>query len=148
MFTRRKNHPRRSGFTLIEASLTTVIIGVGVVAMMQLLATGTVSNIASFEQTTGVNVAKAIREITVQKTMPQVVAMNGSTHMPPWNSQSHSMDDLNNWKQTIAVQSVNRDKLTQNIVDANPSAVRVTVTVTHNGMYVCDMSWYTFTKTP
>lgn len=148
MFTRRKNPPRRSGFTLIEASLTTVIIGVGVVAMMQLLATGTMSNIASFEQTTGVNVSKAIREITVQQTMAQVIAMNGAIHDPPWNSQGQPMNDLTGWKQTIAVQSVNRDKLTQNIVDANPSAVRVTVTVTHNGMYVCDMSWYTFTKTP
>jgi Tfp pilus assembly protein PilV len=148
MFTRRKLRPRRSGFTLIEASLTTVIIGVGVVAMMQLLATGTMSNIASFEQTTGVNVSKAIREITVQKTMAQVIAMNGATHNPPWNSQAQPMNDLNGWKQTIAVQAVNKDKLTQNIVDADPSAVRVTVTVTHNGMYVCDMNWYTFKKTP
>src|SRR5438067_8740133 len=98
MFIRQHLRPRRSGFTLIEASLTTVIIGVGVVAMMQLLATGTTSNIASFEQTTGINVAKAIREITVQKTLAQVIAMNGTTHMPPWDSQSKSMTDLTNWK--------------------------------------------------
>ena len=65
MFIRQHLRPRRSGFTLIEASLTTVIIGVGVVAMMQLLAVGTMSNISSFEQTTGVNVTKSVSEITV-----------------------------------------------------------------------------------
>jgi hypothetical protein len=116
--------------------------------MMQLLATGTMSNIASFDQTTGVNVAKAIREVTVQDTLAQVIAMNNTTHDPPWDSRSQPMSQLSGWKQSIVVQSVNRDKLTQNIVDSNPSAVRVTVTVSHNGTYVCDMSWYTFSKTP
>jgi len=58
------NHRRaRRGFTLIEAALTTVIIGVGVMSMMQLLAAGTASNLGSAELTTGINLAKNIREI-------------------------------------------------------------------------------------
>ena len=150
MQSRRNNSQLRArrGFTLIEASLTTIIIGVGVLAMMQLLAAGTVNNIQSFETTTGVNVAKAIREVTVQKTMAQVLAMNNTYHEPPWDSRSQPISDLAKWRQTITVQAVNPDKLTTNIVDANPSAVRVTVTVTHNGHPVCDMNWYTFKATP
>jgi len=148
MFIRRHLRSRRRGFTLIEASLTTVIIGVGVVAMMQLLAAGTVNNIQSFETTTGVNVAKAIREITVQKTLAQVIAMNNTYHEPPWDSRSQDINDLPHWRQTITVQPVSKDKLTINIVDPNPSAVRVTVTVSHNGNQVCNMSWYSFSATP
>jgi prepilin-type N-terminal cleavage/methylation domain-containing protein len=143
----RRNQPQRParrGFTLIEASLTTVIVGVGVAAMMQLLAAGTVNNIQSFETTTGVNIAKAIREVTVQKTLAQVIAMNNTYHEPPWDSRSQSISDLPNWRQTITVQAVNPDKLTTNIIDSNPTAVRVTVSVTHNSQKVCDMSWYTF----
>src|SRR5213592_2812829 len=150
MQIRRNNLHRRGrrGFTLLEASLTTIIIGVGVLAMMQLLAAGTVNNIQSFETTTGVNVAKAVREICVQKTMAQVLAMNNTYHEPPWDSRSQPINDLSKWRQTITVQAVNADDLTTAIVDPTPAAVRVTVTVTHNSRKVCDMTWYTFTVTP
>src|SRR5689334_19633228 len=53
----------RRGFTLIEASMAMVIIGVAVGAMLQLLAAGTQSNLAGNEMTTGINLAKNIREI-------------------------------------------------------------------------------------
>jgi prepilin-type N-terminal cleavage/methylation domain-containing protein len=140
--------PLRRGFTLIEASLTTVIVGVGVLAMLQLLASGTVNNIEAVETTTGANVAKSIREIAVQKSMAQVVAMNGTYHEPPWDSRSQPIDDLPNWRQTIAVQAVSPNNLTANVTTATPSAVRVTVTITHHGQKVYDLSWYTFRTTP
>lgn len=139
---------QRRGFTLIEASLTTIIIGVGVMAMLQLLAAGTVNNIQAFEMTTGTAVAKSIREITVQKTMAQVIAMNGTYHEPPWDSRSQPMTDLAHWRQTITVQPVDPNNLTLNITDPTPSAVRVSVAVSHNGQPVITLSWYTFTATP
>ena len=145
---RRYLYTVRRGFTLLEAMLTTVIIGVGFGAMMQLLAAGTVNNIQSFETTTAVNIGKAILEVTVQKTMAQVIAMNNTYHEPPWDSRSQTISNLTKWRQTIAVQSVSPDSLTTNITDAAPDAVRVTVTVTHDGRKVCDMSWYTFNATP
>ena len=39
---RRTRRGRRGGFTLIEAAMTTLIVGVGFMAMMQLIATGSV----------------------------------------------------------------------------------------------------------
>ena len=147
LYTQVRRKARR-GFTLMEAALAIVIVGVGVTAMLQLLAAGTVNNIDSFELTTGMNVARAIREVTLQKSLAQVIAMNGTTHTPPWNSQSQPISDLSGWKQSIAVQAVSPDGLTTNIVDPSPSAVRVTVAVTHNGQQVCNTSWYTFDGTP
>ncbi len=144
MFERNRVQSRRRGFTMIEASLTTVIIGVGVAAVMQLLAAGTINNIQSFETTTGVNVGKAFREVTLQKSMSEVIAMNGTYHEPPWDSRSQAMTDLTGWRQSITVQPVSADNLTLNIADANPTAVRVTVMVTHDTRQVCDISWYTF----
>jgi prepilin-type N-terminal cleavage/methylation domain-containing protein len=55
----------RRGFTLIEAAMVTVIIGVGVVAMLQLLAAGTVSNSEGTELTTGINLANNVREMSL-----------------------------------------------------------------------------------
>jgi type II secretory pathway pseudopilin PulG len=139
---------RSGGFTLIEASLTTIIIGVGVMAMLQLLAAGTVNNIQAFEMTTAANVGKAIREVTVQKSLAQIIAMNGTYHEPPWDSRSQPMNDLPHWRQTITVQAVDPNKLTLNITDPSPSAVRVSVAVSHNGQPVTTLSWYTFAATP
>jgi Tfp pilus assembly protein PilV len=141
---KRARTRRRGGFTLIEAAMTTVIIGMGVMAMMQLIASGTMNNIQSFEMTTGVNAAKAIREVTLQKTMAQILAMNNTTHDPPWDSRSQSIATLAGWQQSIKVQAVNPDNLTQNITDTDPSAVRITVSVTHNGEKAAELGWYTF----
>ena len=74
--------------------------------------------------------------------------MNNTYHEPPWDSRSQPISDLAKWRQTITVQAVNPDNLTTNIVDSTPDAVRVTVSVSHNGNKVCSMSWYTFSATP
>jgi len=58
--------PRRArrGFTLIEAAMTTVIIGVGVVAMVDAQQSFTRSNNWSSEASTGAFLANEIREMT------------------------------------------------------------------------------------
>ena len=55
----------RRGFTLIESAMVTVIIGVGVVGMLELLAAGTVSNSEGTELTTAINLANNIREMSL-----------------------------------------------------------------------------------
>ena len=59
-----RSAPRR-GFTLIEAALAIVIVGVGVTALLELLAAGTMSNSAGTELTTAINLANNIHEITI-----------------------------------------------------------------------------------
>ena len=56
---------RRGGFTLIEAAMVTVVIGVGVMAMLQLLAAGTVQNDDAARTTTAMTLASNIRELSM-----------------------------------------------------------------------------------
>lgn len=56
---------RAAGFTLIEAALAIVIVGVGVTALLELLTAGTMSNLAGAELTTAVNLANNVHEITI-----------------------------------------------------------------------------------
>ena len=144
----RRNRKTRTGFTLIEAAMTTVIIGLGVVSMMRLLAAGTVSNLEGTELTTGINLAKSIRELGLQKSMAEVIAMNGVSHQPPWDSSGAAISSMSNWKQTIAVSAVDPNRLTTTIIDSTPAVVRVTVTVTHNNRTVGSASWFTFDGRP
>src|SRR6188768_3571958 len=95
---------RRRGFTLIEASLTTVIIGVGFLSMLQLLAAGTVTNLRAIQSTASVNLAKNVREMTLKHKFSELMALNGSTYQPPIDSQGKALADFAAWKQTLSIQ--------------------------------------------
>jgi len=143
----RRSFPHR-GFTLIEACLTMVIVGVGFMAMLQLLAAGTVNTIAGSELTTGVSVARNIREYTLNSTYANLPTYNNATYSPPKDSRGIAISALTGWEQKITVQAVNPDNIKQDIVDPTPAAMRVTVIVNHNSKKVCDLSWYVFDGTP
>src|SRR5688572_30803583 len=130
---RPRSRSRNRGFTLIEAALTTVIIGVGVMAMLELLAAGTSSNVDSSQLTTAMNLAKQVREVTIQKTFAEVLAMDGDAYDPPQDGSGLPMNTLGGWQQVIRVQPVDPTRLTLTQIDDDPSAVLVTVVVRHDG---------------
>lgn len=140
--------PRRRGFTLIEAALTTIIIGVGVVSMLQLLASGTVSNIDGALQTTGINLARNIREMALQDSFDQVRGLAGKTYSPAIDSQGHAISTLSDWSQSVVVTQVDPKNLTKSSSSGTPVAISVTVTVAHGAEKVCDLSWYQFHASP
>ncbi len=139
---------RQAGFTLLEAAMTTMIVGVGLVATLQLLAAGTSANIDGVRTTTGINLAKGIREMTLKMTFDEVRALKGQTYNPPVDSRGTAIAGFNQWTQTVDVQAVDPDRITTDIVSATPDAVRVTVVVTQAGENSCSMSWYRFRPMP
>jgi Tfp pilus assembly protein PilV len=142
-----RRSPRR-GFTLIEAAMTTVIIGLGVVAMLELLARGTMVNVHGTEITTAMNLAKNIRERTLQAPFDTLTSFNGQSITPPVDSRGVTLSGLTGWQQQIAVQPVDPERLTTNITDSTPQAVRITTTISHNGRVIRDLTWYCFDGTP
>ncbi|MBC8108316.1 MAG: hypothetical protein H7Z14_17150 [Anaerolineae bacterium] len=118
------------------------------VAMLQLLAAGTVANLDSSELTSGINLARNIRELTLQSAYSELTAYDGASYDPPHDSRGVVLTEFSGWRQAIDVQAVDPTKLTTDFVDPNPSAVRITVTVSHNDQKVCDLSWYSFNATP
>jgi prepilin-type N-terminal cleavage/methylation domain-containing protein len=151
----------RGGFTLIESALVTAIVGVGVTAMLQLLAAGSVSNASGAQLTTGLNIARNIRELTLGlsfadpttptnwgaesgenlATYDDLDDFDDRSFAPPIDARRQSLSDYAGWQQSIAVQSVDPDRLTLNVTKGSTPASRVTVTVTHHGKFICDLSW-------
>lgn len=139
---------RRRGFTLIEAALTTIIIGVGVVAMLQLLAAGTVANVDGATQTTGMNLARNIREMAMQYSFDQVRTLNGETLKPAVDSQGTSIAEMDDWSQSIRVEQVDPKDLNRTTNVGTAVAVRVTVSVLRRTDKICDLCWYQFHASP
>jgi type II secretory pathway pseudopilin PulG len=158
---------RRSGFTLLEAALTTVIIGVGGVAMLQLLASGTAANGEGTSLTMAMNLAGNVRECltgvafsdpTVQDNWGPELGetlssyndlddFDGVKFSPPIDARRNPLgNEFADWSQTITVQSVDVDDLRTVIPHlthkpADRPTSRVTVSVQRHGKTLFTQSW-------
>ena len=139
----RFHHHRRRGFTLIEAALVTVIIGVGVMGMLQLLAAGTMSNASNAELTTATNLAANVREATLRTSYDDIITtFRNQTFSPPVDARLTAISGLDNWSQQVQVQYVDPFLLTLNVPDTQPEkTARVTVTVNHHDRPVYTLQW-------
>jgi Tfp pilus assembly protein PilV len=166
--TKMSARTRRAGFTLIEAALVTTIISFGVLAMLQLLAVGTVSNNNGAEMSTAINLAKSVREMMVGMPIadPQTPThwgaeagenlasyddiddFDGKTYSPPIDARRTSIAALSDWSQTIKVQTVDPNLLTTTVPNGTTASVRVTVDVSHNAKKVTSYSWVAFDAVP
>lgn len=156
----------RRGFTLIEAAMVTVIIGIGVVAMLELLAAGTMSNSKGTELTTAVNLANNIREVSLGMPFydPQtptfwdtkeadvtlydnVLDLDGAEFSPPLDVRRQPISAYTGWKQQVKVESVADD----HVASVRPNTTsyptaRVTVTIVHGATPVYTLSWLAVAK--
>jgi len=153
---------RPRGFTLVEAALTMVIIGTGVVAMLQLLAAGTMSSNSSAELTTAVQLANNVHEIALAlpftcPTNPTSTTfkdtggpanytylwdLNGDSYKPPLDIRRNQISNYSTWTQQVTVQSVdptNLDAVRPNSVTL-PTA-RLTVVILHNNKKLYKATW-------
>jgi type II secretory pathway pseudopilin PulG len=137
---------RRRGFTLMEATLATIIVGVGVTAAMTLFDACTRQNRAAASMTTAMHLAQNIQETMaglalvdpafgstyfgaaniepgqkrgVLSTYDDVDDFDGENYCPPIDSTRQPIPALSQYTQSISVWPVDKYKLTQN---SNPAA--------------------------
>jgi type II secretory pathway pseudopilin PulG len=154
------------GFTLIEAGMAIVIVGVGIVALMQLFAAGTRANSGATDLTIGSSLANNIRELTqslkfsdagspahwgletgeTKLSADDLDDLDSQSFSPPIDARRTSLAGFSGWTQSIKVESIDPEHLNTVIAhgtvtpDQRPVS-RVTVTVLHNGKFVCASDW-------
>jgi type II secretory pathway pseudopilin PulG len=132
---------RRGGFTLIEAAMATVIIGVAFTAMLQLIAAGTKANGEGTEMTTAINLAANIHEASVRVAYDDLFDLRG-TQNPPVDARLHSITGMPGWQQVVEVSYVDENRLTLAVPDTQyEPTVRITVIIQRNGQEVYRTSW-------
>ncbi len=132
-----KNRNRR-GFTIIEAAIATIIIGIGVTAMMTLFGTCTKVSDFSSKMSTGIFLAEQMRNMTDEVSYANLPALNGAVYNGA-DSDGNPVDGLSGYSQELTVQSVNW----QSMANALPGSeiVVVTAVVTHNNQKLSQLSW-------
>jgi hypothetical protein len=161
----------RRGFTLIEAALATMIVGLGVVAMLQLLTVGTMANLEGGKVVTGLNLARNVREFSLPlkfksptnptgwgvdggeslsnpKGWDDIDDLAGVTFDPPIDGAGNQMTNYPGWKQKVTVQTVDPDNVRLATTNGSQPAIRLTVTAELNGVDVCSISWFVFDGSP
>lgn len=141
--------PRRGGFTLIEAALATVIIGMGVVATLGLFGTCAESNAASNNQTVGMMLAGNIQELAASMqfndpyygrttfgsetgetvaTYNDIDDLDGKTFNPPIDAERNTLENMSQYSQVISVWPVYTTKLSSNTNTTTPDIAKTTYT--------------------
>ncbi len=160
----RRKGGRPPGFMLIEAALTTVIIGVAVVALLAVIGAATRTNGGNREMTRAVFLAQEVRELlaplpaaeddgrfgpelgeTSLAAYDDLDDFDGLSFTPPINAQRQALGGAEwaGWTETITVANVDPDYLagSQPLPDGSTDVVRVTVTVRKDTRLMHEMSW-------
>lgn len=161
-FVRTPNGPpRRPGFTLVEAAISIVLVGVLLVAALSTVGAAKLGERIRADRSEGQLLAQALmaeilnqayeepddtpqfgREVSEgsgdRTAWDDVDDYDGWTKSPPRYKDSTSMPGLDDWRRSVSVQWVTPSDLTQ--VSASPTGVkRITVTVAHNTVPVAEL---------
>lgn len=157
---RRSGVVRCRGFTLLEAVLTTMIVGIGITGTMRLAYTCAQQNMMAGHMTTGMHLASHIREAMARlpfndplsgplnfgaepgellADFDDVDDFDGQIFNPPIDARRQPLSGFDAYSQEVVVWPVYPNKLSVNTNPANPDipkatytgAVRVQVRILH-----------------
>lgn len=119
--------------------MATVLIGTGFLGVLTLVASGTSVSRQATIDTTAINLANNIHEASLRLPFDQLFTLNKPFN-PAVDAQLAPIANFGNWTQSVTVQYVDDDQLTQPMATAEPT-VRITVAVNHNGAEAYRASW-------
>jgi type II secretory pathway pseudopilin PulG len=158
MVTKRKSE----GFTLIEALMAAMLIGLAIAALAASSGAFTMYNAAGVDLSTAEFLIEEVREMTAP--LPVVDAVSGTAtfgseageslatydDIDDWNNRSYcppidvsrtEMPEFDAFTQQITVQNVTTANLTQTATNHSTDLYRVTVTISKAGVPISTSSW-------
>ena len=128
-----------SGFTLMEVLIAIVIVGVGIVSLMMLFASGTMVNQFSSDLSTAVFLADQLRSMTDEQGIDELLA-DGDLTFNGVDASGNAVAGLQQYQQTLEVQAISPDDMTV-YVGPDVNAVLVKATVKKSGEQLAQISW-------
>jgi type II secretory pathway pseudopilin PulG len=160
-----KNRPQhnkyRAAFTLIEALIAIVLVGVAIVSLLVANSSFTKANAVGTDLSTAEFLIEQIRELTT--TLPVVDPQDGTTTFgpeeaalagyddlddfdgasfnPPINADKQTLNDFAAFTQQVTVENVSAADFQQVVGDHSSFFVRLTVTVLYNAKQISSTTW-------
>lgn len=160
---KRSENKNKSGFTLIEALIATILIGVSIAALITSNISHTQANAHGMYTTTAEFLIEEIRVMTMPMAFvePDEVPdtfgpddgeddvgdyddlddFDGVTFSPPVDVNGNSLNDFSEYSQIVTVESVNPADFTSAVDDFDSSIIRMSVSIVMNGKEVGSTSW-------
>lgn len=155
---------RRQGFTLIEVAVATVIVGLGVVAVLMTSGSTSRVNASGRDLMRGLVLVQEMREWTMSLPFsdpdpgdignppghdgsdPQVFVddlddLMNVTYSPPRDAMGTTIYDMEDWSQTITLTWLNPADLSQTVSDGASDVINVKVDIRYNGQPVVESNW-------
>ncbi len=151
------------GFTLAEVLMATVVMGVGVTAIMGALRSGTRVNSGASDMSQAVLLAQELRERmgqlpfsdTDQEHQENPPGLdeasisyaddmddyNHQTFCPPISSMGDSLANMSRWSQTVDITWKNDNNIAAGVGDGASDTAYVKVTIRHDGEVVLTTGW-------
>jgi len=130
---------RSGGFTLAEVMLAIIIVGVGIVSLMMLFASGTQVNQYGNDLSTAVFLAEQMRSMTDEVDFVDLFDYDGRVFNGA-DASGNEVAGLGSYQQQITVHAVNADDLTV-YVGPNPTAAIVSASVNKGGNQLAKIDW-------
>jgi type II secretory pathway pseudopilin PulG len=132
---------KSAGFTLIEALMAAMLIGLAIAALASSSGAFTMYNAAGLDLSTSEFLIDEIRELTASVKFSDLGTLyNGRVYNPPRDSFSQPMTDFAAYTQTINVAYVTAANLATVSVGATDFR-RITVTISKSGQTITSTSW-------
>ncbi len=139
----RTRKTTRRGFTLLEVAIATLIVAIGITALLTASASCTKTNAAGEELTNAAFLAQEIREYCAG--LDPCDLNLAAQYSPPVDASLTSISGMSNWKQVITLQWKDPNGLGDSATETDIRYVRVTVQ--HYDANVLSTSWLV-TKAP
>jgi len=154
----------RQGFTLVEALVAVMIVGLGAAAIMVSAASNTRANDTAGKLTEAVFLAQELREWTLslpftdpdpgdegnppgpdgsdpQDYVDDLDDLMDVTYSPPRDGTGTAIAEMSEWSQSINITWRDPDDLTSTVADGSSSIVYVEVTIAFQGSEVMKTGW-------
>ena len=133
---------QRRGFTLIEALIAILLVGIAIAALVVSNQSFTIANGAGLQLSTAEFLIEQIREQTAEMSFTALVGagLNGQVYLPPHDSKGNNLTAYPGYSQRITAQYVNASDLRTPSESATPF-YRVTVEIRLNNETLSSASW-------
>ncbi len=152
-----------NGFTLAEVLMASVVMGVGITAVMMALRSGTLVNTGASEMSQGVLLAQELRERMGQLPFSDTDAehqdnspgldeasisyaddmddYNHQVFSPPISSMGDPLTNMDRWSQTVDITWKNDNNIAAGVSDGASDTAYVKITIRHDNEVVLTTGW-------